>query len=98
MDDRRALRAATHPLEDRLDYVHDTAHCLEWAVLDVERLASLQREVEWLTNVLRSRGFPLEHLARNLELAADVVDERVADNGPAVAERLRSAAATVRDG
>ena len=77
--------------------VHDTAHCLQWAVLDVERLASLQREVEWLTNVLRSRGFPLEHLARNLELAADVVDERVADNGPTVAERLRSVAAAVRD-
>jgi hypothetical protein len=78
--------------------VHDTAHCLHWAVLDVERFASLRREVEWLANVLRSRGFPLDHLARNLELAGDVVDERVGEHGAAVADRLRSAAAIVRDG
>ena len=76
--------------------VHDTAHCLQWAVLDVERFTSLERQVEWLTNVLRSRGFPLEHLARNLELAADVVDERLAGSGAAVADRLRSSAAAVR--
>ena len=38
--------------------VHDTLHCLHWAVLDVEGTASLEREVAWLTNVLRSRGFP----------------------------------------
>ena len=78
--------------------MHDTAHCLQWAVLDVEGFVDLHREVQWLTSVLRSRGFPLEHLAQNLELAADVVDERVGDTGAPVAERLRSAAAAVRDG
>ena len=77
--------------------VHDTAHCLNWAVLDVERLLSLQREVRWLTSVLRSRGFPLEHLARNLELSADVIDDRLAESGAAVAERLRDAATAVRE-
>ena len=75
--------------------VHDTAHCLHWAVLDVERFVSLEREIEWLAGVLRSRGFPLDHLARNLELAADVVHERLAEDGNAVAERLRAAAAAV---
>ena len=44
-------------------------------------------------SVLRARGFPLEHLARNLELAADVVAEGVAAPGAAVADRLRAAAA-----
>jgi hypothetical protein len=76
--------------------VHDTAHCLHWAVLDVERLADLEREVALLTRVLGARGFPLEHLARNLELAADVVAERLAAPGAEVADRLRTAAAAVR--
>ena len=74
--------------------VHDTSYCLHWAALDVEGFASLDREIAWLSNVLRTRGFPLEHLARNLELAADVVDERVAS--PEVAERLRAAAGIAR--
>ena len=77
--------------------IHDTAHCLQWAVLDIQRLADLQHEIEWLTKVLHARGFPLEHLARNLELAADITDERLAEHGPALAQRLRSAAAAVRN-
>jgi len=52
--------------------------------------------VAWLTRVLGARGFPLEHLARNLELAADVVAERLAAPGAEVADRLRTAAAAVR--
>jgi hypothetical protein len=73
--------------------VHDTLHCLHWAFLDVEGSADVEREVAWLASVLRARGFPLEHLVRNLELAADVVAERVAAPGAAVAHRLRAAAA-----
>jgi hypothetical protein len=77
--------------------IHDTSYCLEWAVLDAEGLADLQREVLWLTNILGSRGFPLEHLARNLELAATVMDDQLSEAGRPIAERLRSAAAIVRD-
>jgi hypothetical protein len=62
------------------------------------RSPSLEREVAWLTNVLRSRGFPLDHLARNLDLAASVVDEQLSDAGGAVAERLRAAAGGVPSG
>ena len=57
--------------------------------------SSIEREIAWLANVLGSRGFPLDHLARNLELAADVVDEQLEAPGAAVAERLRAAAAGV---
>jgi hypothetical protein len=46
--------------------------------------------------VLAARDFPLEHLAANLELAADVVEDRI-EQGPAVADRLRAAAITVRE-
>jgi hypothetical protein len=77
--------------------IHDTSYCLQWAVLDVEGLADLRHEIAWLTDVLGSRGFPLGHLARNLELAASVVGEQLPGAGGAVAARLRSAAQIVRD-
>jgi len=76
--------------------VHDTMHCLQWAILDVEGYADLEREIAWLTSVLGSRGFPLERLARNLELAAVVVEERLGAPGASVAGRLHAAAASVR--
>jgi hypothetical protein len=44
--------------------------------------------------VLDARDFPLEHLAANLELAADIVEERLGAED--VAERLRAAAIGVR--
>jgi hypothetical protein len=75
--------------------VHDTCHCLHWAFLDAEGYASLAKEVGWLADVLRARGFPLDKLARNLELAAAVVEQRVG-SGALVAGRLHAAAASVR--
>jgi hypothetical protein len=78
--------------------IHDTSHCLQWAILDAEGLDSLEREITWLTTVLGSRGFPLERLSRNLELAADVVEAHLGESGPAIATRLRASAAGVRTG
>jgi hypothetical protein len=75
--------------------IHDTAH-LRWALLDVEELADLGREIAWLTPVLGARGFPLDRLARNLEFAGDIVDERLGEPGAVVAHRLRASAAQVR--
>ncbi len=75
--------------------IHDTQHLLNWAVGDVEGHVDLERQVSWLAGVLEARDFPLEHLAGNLELAADVVETSV-DGGAAVAARLRDAAARVR--
>ena len=71
--------------------MHDTSHCLQWAVLDMEGFADLEREVTWLTGVLGSRGFALEHLAA---ISSSPVTSS-ATGGP-LAERLRSAARTVR--
>ena len=75
--------------------VHDTCHCLHWAFLDAEGYASLEKEVAWLSDVLGARGFPLDKLARNLELAGAVVEERV-PSGALVAGRLHAAATSVR--
>jgi hypothetical protein len=73
--------------------IHDTRYLLSWAIGDVEGREDLERQVAWLARVLEARSFPLEHLARNLELAADVAAEHVSG---AVAERLRAAGAQVR--
>jgi len=75
--------------------VHDTQHLLNWAVGDVEGHVDLERQVSWLAGVLEARDFPLDHLAGNLELAAEVVEAGVG-GGAAVAARLRAAAERVR--
>lgn len=75
--------------------IHDTLHLINWAIGDVEGFIVLDERVTWLADVLAARDFPLDHLADNLAIAADVVAERVADGG-VVAERLRSAAELVR--
>ena len=75
--------------------LHDTRHVLSWAIGDGEGVVDLAAQVAWLTRILAARDFPLDQLARNLELAADVVAERVED-GAGAAERLRAAAGDVR--
>ena len=72
---------------------HDTQYLLQWAVLDAEGATSLDRQVDWLAGVLDARGFPLDRLARTLELAADEAD---GERRPEVALRLRDAAGGVR--
>jgi hypothetical protein len=70
--------------------IHDTLHTLNWAILDVRGLAGLEQNMVWLAKVLLARDFPLEHLARNVELCAGVVDDE------RVAARLRECAGAVR--
>ena len=77
--------------------VHDNQYLLHWALLDAQGTTSLDRQVAWLARVLHAREFPLDRLARDLELCADVVEEAGGDWSAGVAERLRAAtrAATV---
>jgi hypothetical protein len=74
---------------------HDNQHLLNWAVLDMHDYVSLDERVAWLAKVLEARDFPLERLARDLDIAAAVVGERV-PAGEAVARALTGAAAMVR--
>ena len=71
---------------------HDTQYLLQWAVLDAEGATSLQRQVDWLAGILDARGFPLDRLARTLELAADEAER---EERPDVALRLRASAGEV---
>jgi hypothetical protein len=72
---------------------HDTQYLLQWAVLDVELSADLQANVAWLARILAARDFPLDRLARTLELAADVSPRRAAPTSPPAARRHRRALA-----
>lgn len=72
---------------------HDTQYLLQWAVLDAEGTTSLDQQVTWLAGILDARGFPLDRLARTLELAADEAD---GESRGDVGERLRIAAEGVR--
>jgi hypothetical protein len=72
---------------------HDTQYLLQWAVLDVEQMTSLDAQVAWLAGILEARGFPLDRLARTLELAGDEAD---AEQRTDVAGRLRAAAQELR--
>ena len=57
--------------------VHDNLYLLSWAAESVNGYDDMQREVSWLAGVLESRGFPLTRLARDLDIGADVVRQRV---------------------
>jgi hypothetical protein len=52
--------------------IHDNQHILNWAVGARNGYVDLQAELSWLARVLDARDFPLERLARNLEIAAEV--------------------------
>jgi hypothetical protein len=77
--------------------LHDNRYIVSWAAHDVEQLGvDLTAEIDWLARVLRARDFPLDRLARDLEIAAEVTSERAAAQSPRLPERLREAAEHVR--
>ena len=78
--------------------VHDNQYLLHWALLDERGTTSLDDQVAWLARVLHARAFPLDRLARDLELCADVVGETGRPWAAGVAARLRAATAAARLG
>jgi MerR family transcriptional regulator, light-induced transcriptional regulator len=77
--------------------VHDTLYLLAWAADDL-RLGGGQLEgnVGWLAQVLEARAFPVDRLARGLQIAADVLVDNEVPRAAALARLLRRAAATAR--
>jgi hypothetical protein len=69
--------------------LHDNQHLLNWAVVEANGFGGFGERLEWLASVLHARDFPVERLARDLEIAA----EAVAD--PALAETLLAGAGFV---
>ena len=77
--------------------VHDNQHILNWATGSVNGYVDLEREIGWLARVLEARDFPLDRLARNLDIAADVAREQVGGApGNELGDALAGAGAFVR--
>jgi len=57
--------------------LHDNLYLLAWAIGEAE-LGSVDfdEQVRWLATILSARSFPLERLARDLELASEALLER----------------------
>ncbi len=77
--------------------VHDNQHILGWAVGERNGLVELERELAWLGRVLEARDFPVDRLARNLEIAADVVTGSLPGEQRVVAESLAAGARFVHE-
>jgi hypothetical protein len=77
---------------------HDNQWLLSWAVNDVLGATDLGEQVQWLARVLHARDFPVARLARDLEIAAEVVvSGALGYVSKSVAARLLQAAQTVRE-
>jgi hypothetical protein len=77
--------------------VHDNQHLLSWGAAEVDGLYTMDRQVTWLADVLEARDFPVDRLARNLDIAAAVAGESVpGEHGARLAAVLIDAAAFVR--
>jgi hypothetical protein len=53
--------------------VHDNQHLINWALVEANNYGGFERQLAWLAGVLEARDFPLQRLARNLEIAATIV-------------------------
>lgn len=75
--------------------VHDNQWLLGWAAEDLEIGGQhLVKNVRWLAGLLRARGYPAERLARDLEIAAEVVGDET-DGRAKLAAKLREGAKSV---
>lgn len=80
----------------RLWCLHDNQHLLNWAAWQLGGHVVLREQVDWLAGVLAARDYPLDRLARDLEICADVVTAEVA-GGTELAALLADAAISVRE-
>ena len=75
---------------------HDNQHILNWAVIACNGFGAIEPRLDWLAGVLDARDFPLERLARNLEIGAQVVQEVLPPSHLVLSEQLSAGARFVR--
>ena len=71
---------------------HDNQHILAWAVVAIRGYVDLEAKILWLAGVLAAREFPVARLARDLEIAADVVGREPSEDAARLSSELTSAA------
>lgn len=78
--------------------LHDNQYLLAWAIQDArDATVVLSDQATWLAGVLKARDFPIARLARDLEIAGEVLRTSpvLGDLAEAVSENLAVSAATV---
>jgi hypothetical protein len=75
--------------------IHDSQHLLNWAALSLAGSLPFEQQLAWLARILEARDFPLERLARSLELHAATVLRAHPDERQ-LSKRLRHGAAYIR--
>jgi hypothetical protein len=78
--------------------LHDNQYLLAWAIQDArDGTVLLIEQVEWLSKILDSRGFPVERLVRDLEIAAEVAgdSDELTELASLTSQRLLDAARTL---
>jgi hypothetical protein len=75
--------------------VHDSQHLVNWATLSLTGTLPFHEQLAWLARILEARDFPLDRLARHLELLAEAVLRTHPEERP-LSEQLRGGAAFVR--
>ena len=73
---------------------HDNQHLLNWAVLSLTAGIDFEKELAWLASILEHRNFPLDRLARNLDLLSDAVQASYPDEHDVI-DRIRDGAAFI---
>jgi hypothetical protein len=80
--------------------LHDNQYLLAWAIQDTrDATVVLSEQATWLAAVLNARDFPIARLARDLEIAAEVLRTSpvLGDLAQAVSENLAASATTVAE-
>ena len=60
---------------------YDNQWLLSWAVTAASGWEDFERQLGWLAGILESRGYPVDRLARDLEIACEVTAEAGIDDG-----------------
>jgi hypothetical protein len=76
--------------------VYDNQWLLSWAIMAARGWVGFHAQLEWLAGILESRGYPVDRLAGDLEIAADVTTDAIIAEPAAVCEVLLSGAAAIR--
>ena len=76
--------------------LHDNQHIINWAVNESRGYGGFERQLTWLAGVLEARDFPLERLARDLEIGAEVLERELGQGHEALWETLAAGARCVR--
>jgi hypothetical protein len=76
--------------------LHDNQYLLFWAAEAADGYLDMRAQVAWLASVLEAREFPLDRLARDLEIGAEAVrDQLRTEQAEPLAVVLADAAAYV---